>query len=259
MKLSANLSFLFPELSFQDRFQAAAACGFHGVEFLFPYGNPAEEIKNWLKEAKLESVLFNAPPGDWKNGERGIAALPGREEEFQQSFQLALSYAANLNCPRIHVMAGNIPVGYGAHDCYAVLARNLQWAALLAAKNNITLLLEPLNPGDMPGYLYSRTSEVANLIDRLGQPNVKLQLDLYHREIVEGDTVGAIEQFRNYIGHIQIAGVPDRNEPNLGTLDLKAIFKAIHDVGYRDWIGCEYNPMGATQDGLTWAEQYLDR
>lgn len=259
MKLSANLSFLFPELSFQDRFRAASSCGFQGVEFLFPYGNPAEEIKGWLLETGLDQVLFNAPPGDWKNGERGIAALPGREDEFQQSFQLALSYAASLNCPRIHVMAGNVPAGYGAHDCYAVLARNLQWAAPIAARNNITLLLEPLNPEDMPGYLYSRTSEVTDLIDRLGQPNIKLQLDLYHREKVEGNAVGAIEDFRDYIGHIQIAGVPGRHEPDQGSLDLAGVFQTLRELNYQDWVGCEYHPGGATQSGLAWAQQFLDQ
>ena len=259
MKLAANLSFLFNDLAFPDRFPAAAGAGFKGVEFLFPYGYPAEEIRKWLDQSAMIQVLFNAPPGDWNNGERGIAALPGREEEFEQSFHLALSYAEKLGCRRIHVMAGIVPDGYAAHDCYAVLARNLRWASALAAKSRLTILLEPLNPGDMPGYLYSRTNEVVGLIDRMGLDNIKLQLDLYHRQLVEGEPAKALLEYRDHIGHIQIAGVPARNEPDQGELDLPALISLLDEVGYSGWIGCEYHPAGETVTGLAWAREWLGR
>lgn len=257
LKLAANLSLLFPELPFLDRYRSAREAGFNAVECLFPYEEEAESIASVLAETGMKQVLFNAPPGDWAAGERGIAALPGRVGEFRDGFELALRYATILDCHQIHVMAGIIPLDADKNQYLTILAENLAWASEKAASQNITILLESLNEKDVPGYLYSRTSDVAAVINQLEQPNIKLQLDLYHRQMTEGRLVDAIDDYLPIIGHIQIAGVPGRGEPSPSEINIDYLFDHLERIGYEGWVGCEYHPTLDTLSGLNWAQRWL--
>lgn len=250
-RFAANLSFLFTELPFLDRFAAAAKAGFRGVEFMFPYAFAADEIGARLEANGLELVLFNLPPGHWDKGERGFAALPGREDDFASAVDLALGYAERLSCPRLHAMAGLTDHG-ARRDTYVA---NLKLAAEWAASDGVDILIEPINTRDMPGYFLTRTGEGRDVIKDAGQPNLKLQLDLYHREIMEGDVAGAIAEFAPLVAHYQCASPPDRGEPDKGDIDYTQIFRAIDATGYAGWIGCEYKPRAGTEAGLVWAEK----
>lgn len=256
-KLAANISLLFTELPFPARIQAAAQAGFRGVECLFPYGENADDLAAALETADVKQILFNAPPGDWDAGERGIAALPGRIGEFRDGLKTALTVAERLGCHQIHVMAGIIPDHSQKAQYVSILSDNLKWAAEQAAARNITILLEPLNPFDVPGYLYSRTGEVCDILDHLGLPNIKLQLDLYHRQMTEGRLVEAIDRYFPYIGHIQIAGVPGRHEPSPSEINTAYLFDYLDSKRYDGWIGCEYHPRADSLDGLGWAKTWL--
>lgn len=255
-RLSANLSFLFAEHAFLDRFAAAAELGFRGVEFLFPYDHAPEELAQALADAELEAVLFNLAPGDWQAGERGLAALPGREADFEEALTQAADYAAALGCRRLHVMAGVVPPDADPAPYRAVYLRNLKHAARHVAPRGIDVLIEPINPRDMPGYLLHRQAEAVALIEELGEPNVALQMDLYHCQIVEGDLTMRIRGQIARIGHFQIAGVPERQEPDRGELDIAYLLRTIDSLGYGGWVGCEYRPRGTTRDGLGWARPY---
>lgn len=247
-RFAANLSFLFTELPFLDRFEAAARAGFKGVEFMFPYAVPAADIRARLDANGLSLVLFNLPPGHWDKGERGFAALPGREDEFASAVDLALTYAEALGCPRLHAMAGL--AGHGAtREAYVA---NLRLAAGWAAPLGIDILIEPINTRDMPDYFLTRTSEARDVIAEAGAPNLGLQLDLYHRHLMEGDVEAAIAAFGPLVGHYQCADPPDRGEPGTQELDYARIFRLIDASGYDGWIGCEYKPRGATLAGLSW-------
>lgn len=241
---------LFTEVAFLDRFAAAARAGFDGAEFLFPYAWQAKDIKERLEATGLELVLFNISPGDWDNGERGLAALPGREDQFARALDQALGYADALGCRRLHAMSGLETQG-ASRD---VLVANLAKAASAAARHGIDILIEPINTFDVPGYFLTRTADAAAIIRDVGASNVRLQLDLYHRHRMEGDVMGAIETHGFLVGHYQIAGPPDRGEPIPSELDVPALFRAIDATGYQGWIGCEYRPRSGTLAGLSWRE-----
>ncbi|MBN8911276.1 MAG: hydroxypyruvate isomerase family protein [Rhizobiales bacterium] len=247
-RFAANLSFLFTDLPFLDRFEAAARAGFKGVEFMFPYAVPAGEIRARLDETGLETVLFNLPPGHWDKGERGFAALPGREDEFASAVDLALTYAEALGCPRLHAMAGL--AGHGAmRETYVA---NLRLAAAWAAPQGVDILIEPINTRDMPDYFLTRTADARDVIAEVGAPNLGLQFDLYHRHVMEGGVAEAIREFGPLARHYQCADPADRGEPGTKELDYARIFRVIEETGYTGWIGCEYKPRGDTTAGLTW-------
>ena len=258
-RFAANLSLMYTERPFLDRFAAAAADGFAAVECQFPYAEPAAAIAQRLAEHGLRQVLINAPPG--RTGERGLAALPGREDEFRRSLLgQALPYARTLRCPRVHVMAGTVPDGVDRGACRDTLLRNLDWAARRAVAEGVTLLLEPLNPRDAPGYFYSRQAEAHALVDELGATNVQVQFDLYHCQIGEGDVATRLHQWLpgGRVGHLQIAGVPGRDEPDVGELHYPYLFALIDSLGWREPIGAEYRPRGGTSAGLGWFTPYKE-
>jgi hydroxypyruvate isomerase len=262
-KFAANLSMMYPELPFLDRFEAAAKDGFKGVEYLFPYAYEKTELAARLKANGLQQVLFNGPPGDWDGGERGIACLPGREDEFLAGIAQALDYAAALACPRMHVMAGLVPSGHERDALRPTYVSNLRKAAALAAKQGVDLLLEPINTRDIPRFFLNRQDHAHELIAEIGAPNVKVQFDLYHCQIVEGDVAMKIRQYlpTGRVGHFQIAGVPERHEPDIGEMNYPYLCRVIDEVsaqcGWDGWVGCEYRPRqgaqpGGTSAGLGW-------
>jgi hydroxypyruvate isomerase len=262
-RFAANLTMLYNEHAFLDRFAAAAVDGFRAVEYLFPYAHEAGQIAQRLADHGLQQVLFNAPPGDWEAGERGIASLPGREAEFRAGIARALDYAQALGCPRIHVMAGLVPPDADRIRHQATYEANLAWAAQQAATAGRDILIEPINPRDMPGYLLSRQDEAHRIVQGIGAPNLKVQMDLYHCQVVEGDVAMKLRQYlpTGRVGHLQIAGVPQRHEPDLGELNYPYLFQVIAEVsaacGWDGWIGCEYRPArgavaSGTSDGLGW-------
>ena len=253
-RFAANLSMLYPQHAFIDRFAAAAADGFAAVEYLFPYEHPASELAAQLTAHGLQQVLFNAPPGDFAQGERGIAALPGREDEFRRGIRQALAYAAALNCPRLHVMAGLVPDGADRAAMQRCYLDNLAWAAEQAKPQGVDILIEPINTRDIPGFFLNKQDEAHAIVLELGLPNLKVQMDLYHCQIVEGDLTMKLRQYlpTGRVGHIQIAGVPLRHEPDLGEVNFPALFAEIDVLGYDGWVGCEYRPKGDTSVGLRW-------
>lgn len=253
-RFAANLTMMFNEVAFPERFAAAAAAGFRAVEFLFPYDYHPEDVRNWLDRAGIECVLFNLPPGDFAKGERGIAALPGREDEFRQSVERALGYARVIGTPRLHVMAG---IAQG-EACRATYVDNLRFAASAFAVEGLELLIEPINARDMPGYFLSRQCDALAIIEQVGAPNLRLQCDLYHLQISAGDLCRTLERDIALIGHVQIASVPDRNEPDDGEIDYRHLFSLLDRLGYDGWVGCEYRPRGRTGDGLGWMTALLD-
>ncbi len=250
-RLAANLSMLFQDHDFLDRYRAAARAGFKGVEFLFPYAWPAQEIQNRLGINNLELVLFNIHPGDWDAGERGLAALKDRQSQFQEAAHQAIEYANALECKRIHAMAGLIE--HGAEQ--GMYKRNLKWFTKLAEPHGIDILIEPINTRDMPGYLLNTAQQACNIIRDVGAPNLGLQLDLYHRHVQEGDALRAIRDNAQHIRHVQIAGPPDRGEPYPSDFDAASLLKCLDDIGYDGWVGCEYRPRGDTLAGLSWITQ----
>ncbi len=258
-KLAANLSMLFTERPFIERFAAAAQAGFQGVEYLFPYDHDSATIAQALRANGLTQVLFNLPPGDWDAGERGLACLPGRESEFRGSVKKALDYAQTLGCQQLHMMAGLRPVQVSDTVLKATYLANLRYAAEQAKPLGVTILVEPINPIDMPGYyLQTATAAKALLAECRDLDNVGIQLDLYHRQMLEGRIADALAEFLPMSPHIQIAGVPGRHEPgDQGEVNWSWVLAALDKAGYAGWVGCEYRPSGATQQGLAWATAYL--
>lgn len=254
---AANLTMLFTEVPFMERFEAAHKAGFKSVEFLFPYAFEASEIVEKLEKYNLQVVLFNMPPGDWDAGERGYAAIPGREEEFRASVDIALQYAKAFGCKRVHAMSGIIDTASSYDQHIETFIENFRYAADVFVKEGITLLVEPLNERNMPGYFVAHQRVAAELIKKLDRSNVKLQFDTYHAQIVDGDLTTLIRDLSPVIGHIQIASVPERNEPVDGEINYPYLFKVLDEVGYEGWIGCEYNPKGATEEGISWVAPYL--
>ncbi|RYX88710.1 MAG: hydroxypyruvate isomerase family protein [Comamonadaceae bacterium] len=271
-KFAANLSMMYTELPFTDRFEAAARDGFKAVEFLFPYAWPAHELAAILKGNGLTQVLFNAPPGGTDTAsiaravdamDRGMASVPGREAEFRAAVALALQYADVLDCPRMHLMAGLLPPGGSRAASQATYLSNLRWAAGEAAKAGRDVLIEPINTRDIPGFFLNRQDEAHRVIEEVGAPNLKVQMDLYHCQIVEGDVAMKIRQYlpTGRVGHFQIAGVPLRHEPDIGEMNYPYLFDVIDEVsaqsGWEGWVGCEYRPKlggqpGGTSAGLGW-------
>ncbi len=258
-RFAANLSFLYGELGFAERFAAAARDGFRAVEFAFAYEFDRRELSARLSDLGLTQVLINAPPGDLHSGERGLAGLPGREADFRRTLlEQALPLAAALRCPRIHVMAGVLPAGAERAAHRAAFVANLAWAAPLAAEADIDLLIEPINPRDIPGYLLNAQDEAHVIVQEVGAPNLKVQMDLYHCQIVEGDVAMKLRQYlpTGHVGHLQIAGVPERHEPDRGELHYPYLFALIDELGYNGYIGCEYRPVAGTSAGLGWMAPY---
>jgi 2-dehydrotetronate isomerase len=266
-QFAANLSMMYPELDFLERFEAAARDGFRAVEFLFPYAYPQAELAARLKAHGLQQVLFNAPPGNWDGGERGLACLPGRESEFREGLTKALAYAQALACPRVHLMAGLAPAGADAASLRKTYVGNLRWAAAQAASQGVDLLIEPINTRDIPGFYLNRQDVAHEVITEIGAGNLKVQMDLYHCQIVEGDLAMKIRQYlpTGRVGHFQVAGVPQRHEPDIGELNYDYLFGVIDEVagqcGWSGWIGCEYRPRrgaqpGGTSEGLGWFQRW---
>lgn len=255
-RFAANLTMMFTEVPFPERFAAAAKAGFEAVEFLFPYDHPCEEIAAWLKGNSLRNVLFNMPPGDWAAGERGIASLPGREDEFRVGVTTALAYARSLGTPKLHVMAGLLPAGADRTERLDRYVANLRYAARQLAHYGLTLLVEPINGRDMPGYLLQTQAEAHAICERVGEPNLKVQMDLYHAQIMGGDLSVTLRHHIANVGHVQIASVPDRHEPDQGELNARHLFALLDELGYDGWIGCEYRPNGRTEDGLQWIREF---
>ncbi|MFO1126830.1 MAG: 2-oxo-tetronate isomerase [Rhodospirillales bacterium] len=259
LRFAANLSLMYGEHEFLDRFAAAAADGFKGVEFLFPYEHPAEEIRRRLDDRGLTQALFNAPPGNWAAGERGTASLPGREEEFRRSIATALDYVQVIGNQTLHVMAGLSVAGVERARQRAVYLNNLAYAADQAAGLGVTVVIEPINTRDIPGFFLNRQDEAQAICAELGKPNLKVQFDLYHCQIVEGDLAVRLRRDMPTVGHIQIAGVPERHEPDTGEVNYTYLLGLIEELGYSGWIGCEYRPAGATSAGLGWFAPWRHR
>lgn len=255
VKLAANLTMMFNEVGFLDRFEAAADAGFKAVEYLFPYDFEPDDIAERLRANGLEQALFNAPPGDWASGERGLAAIPGRQAEFRQSIAQVFPYAEATGVERVHVMAG-----LSAGDLVAArqtFRDNIAWAAEQFDTHGLKLLIEPINTRDMPGYFLDEFALAVALIDEIGAANVRLQFDIYHRQILHGDVTVALETLMPIIDHIQIAGVPERHEPDSGELDYAHVFATLDRLGYDGWVGCEYRPRVGTVEGLGWREKLV--
>ncbi len=251
-RFAANLSMMFTEVPFMERFAAAADAGFKGVEYLFPYEFPAEVIKEQLAKGRLENVLFNLPPGNWAAGERGITCLPGREEEFRAGVETAIAYATRLDTVRVHAMAGIVPPEANPADIRASYIANLKFAAAEFARYGITLLIEAINTRDMPGFYLSTQAQAYAFLEEVGAPNLKMQMDLYHMQVVEGDLETKLRKYATHCGHVQIAGVPQRQEPDTGEVCYAHLFNVLDELGYGGWVGCEYRPAGRTVDGLAW-------
>jgi hydroxypyruvate isomerase len=278
-RFAANLSMMYPELPFLDRFEAAAKDGFKAVEYLFPYAFAKEELVERLQANNLQQVLFNAPPGGtdaasidraWNGGDKGITCIPGREDEFRAGVALALDYAQALGCPRIHLMAGLLPAGVSREAAQRTYVANLRWAAAEAARHGRDVLIEPINTRDIPGFFLNRQDQAHALVAEVGASNIKVQMDLYHCQIVEGDVAIKIRQYlpTGRVGHFQIAGVPERHEPDIGEVNYPYLFGVIDEVaaqcGWDGWIGCEYKPKrggqpGGTSAGLGWFGAYRVR
>lgn len=250
-KFAANLTMMFNELPFLERFDAAAAAGFGAVEFLFPYDYPAQALRDRLDRNALQLVLHNLPAGDWGAGERGIACDPARVDEFRQGVDRAIEYAQALGCPRVNCLAGI--VAERQHDiAQRTLIENLRHAAQQLRAANITLLLEPVNTRDIPGFFVSRSQQALAIIDAVGADNLQLQFDLYHAQVMEGDLTHTIETQFGRIGHLQLADNPGRHEPGTGEINYSYLFRRLDELGYQGWIGCEYKPRTSTAAGLDW-------
>jgi hydroxypyruvate isomerase len=251
-RFAANLTMLFNELPFLDRFQAAAEAGFHGVEYLFPYGYDKYELADRLKRWNLTQALHNLPAGDWAAGERGIAILPGRISEFQHGLFQAIDYAVKLGCRQVNCLAGIAPPDVEPARLHETLVNNLRFAAHELAQEGIALLVEPINTRDMPGFFLNSTAQALRLLDDVDSPNLFIQYDVYHMQIMEGDLARTIEANLDRIAHIQIADNPGRNEPGTGEINFPFLYRHLDAIGYAGWVGCEYKPARETREGLSW-------
>jgi hydroxypyruvate isomerase len=258
-KLAANLSMLFTEQPFLDRFASAAQCGFEAVECQFPYAYESGALREALDRHALSQVLHNLPAGDWAGGERGIACHPDRQDEFRESVALAIEYARALDCPRLNCLAGVMPPGCERQLLDETLVTNLEYAAKQLDAAGLTLLLEPINTRDIPGFFVADTKHALDLLARVGAPNLRLQYDVYHMQVMEGDLAHTIERHIDKIGHVQIADNPGRHEPGTGEINYPFLLALLDKIGYEGWVGCEYRPQTQTRVGLGWARRYLTR
>ena len=258
VRLAANLSLLFPQLAFAERFAAAAKAGFRYVEYQFPYPfGSAKEIAARATDAGVEVVLHNLPAGDAAKGDRGIACQPARVNEFRDGVERAIEYAKAAGCPRLNTLAGIAPAGVARERAKETLVENLRYAAGKLEAGGLTLLTEPCNPRTIPGFFLNTSREAIEVLDAAGADNLLLQYDVFHMQIVEGDLARTVERLLPRIGHIQIADVPDRNEPGTGEINFGWLLPHIDRLGYKGWIGCEYLPKGDTDQGLSWARPFL--
>lgn len=268
-KFAANLHYMFNEMPFLDRFAAAAQAGFKGVEFQVPYGFPAEVLAARLTQNKLSMVLMDTTPGDWDAGERGIAALPGREEEFRHALETTIAYCSALGCDTVHAIAGVVPPGISREAAETTFVDNLRYAADRFAPHGITAVIEPINGGrdlivggetyttyGMRGFFLNHTRDAVRIIEKVGRDNLRLHLDVYHMQLTDGNLAETLQQTMPLLQHIQIAGVPGRNEPDRGEINYPFLFELIDRLGYAGWIGCEYKPLTTTLEGLQWARPY---
>ena len=250
-KFAANLTMLFNEVPFLERFAYAAKAGFKGVEFLFPYDHDKQRLADLLAEHQLEIVLHNLPPGDWAKGERGIGCLPGREQEFREGLERGIEYATALRCPRVNCLAG-IPKDVSREQARETFVENLRFAAPKLRQAGIRMVIEPINTRDIPGFFLNYTRQGVDIIKDVGSDNLKLQHDIYHMQIMEGDLIETIKANLPHIGHMQLADNPGRHEPGTGEINFPFLFREIDKLGYQGWIGCEYKPLNETHTGLGW-------
>ncbi|NWG12996.1 MAG: hydroxypyruvate isomerase [Acidobacteria bacterium] len=255
-RFSANLTMMFNEVEFTERFAAAAHAGFRAVEYLFPYAYEANRLEDLLAQHGLAQVLFNLPAGDWAAGDRGIACLPGRVGEFRDGIGKAIDYAKVLGCSQVNCLAGILPEGVSAAQARDTFVANAAFAAGELERHGIRLLIEPINTRDMPGFFLNRTRQALDVIAEAGSKNLGLQYDVYHMQIMEGDLAWTIEKNLGIIGHIQIADNPGRHEPGTGEIHYPFLFGLLDRLGYGGWVGCEYKPAGNTEAGLTWFQPY---
>jgi hydroxypyruvate isomerase len=253
-KLAANLSTLFPEISFLERFAAARAAAFRYVEYQFPYAWQPQEVGQAARAAGVQVVLHNLPAGDLARGERGIACLPGREREFREGVERAIEYAMAVGCKRLNCIAGLAPADRAHFD---VLVANVRHAARRLGEVGIELVIEPINARSVPGFFLTRSAQAVDVLNAAGEANARIQYDVFHMQIMEGDLACTLERLLGRIGHIQIADVPERHEPGTGEINYDFLLAHLDRLGYSGWVGCEYNPRGDTREGLTWAKPYL--
>ena len=253
-RFAANLSMLFTEVPFLDRFERAAAAGFEAVEFLFPYAHAVEEIKARLDATGLKIVLHNLPAGDWDSGERGIACDPARVDEFRAGVVKAIGYAHALGVPQLNCLAGKVPAGTNADAARRIFVDNLRFAASALGAGSIRLLIEPINPFDIPGFYLNRTDQALSVMDEVGSDNLFLQYDIYHAQRTEGELAATLQKQLTRIGHVQLADNPGRNEPGTGEINYPFLFAHLDRIGYKGWVGCEYKPAKDTESGLGWLQ-----
>jgi hydroxypyruvate isomerase len=251
-RFAANLTMLFNELPFLDRFEAARDAGFKGVEYLFPYGFEKEALAERLQQFGLTQVLHNLPAGDWDKGERGIAVLPGREAEFREGVACAIEYARALNCRQVNCLVGIAPAGVDAGTLRRTVVENLRYAATQLKQAGVKLLIEPINTYDIPGFYLTTTKQALDLIESVGADNLFVQYDVYHAQRMEGELAKTVERHLASIAHIQVADNPGRNEPGTGEINYPWLFAHLDRIGYDGWIGCEYKPATDTRAGLDW-------
>ncbi|MCY7317685.1 MAG: hydroxypyruvate isomerase [Ramlibacter sp.] len=254
-RFAANLTMLFTEHPFLDRFERAAKAGFEAVEFLFPYGHAAAEIRQRLDAHGLQLVLHNLPAGDWDAGERGIACHPERVGEFRDGVARAISYALELGCGQLNCLAGKAPPGVADTLLRQTFVANLSHAAAALKKAGLRLLIEPINSFDIPGFYLTGTAQAISVLDEVGADNAYVQYDIYHAQRMEGELAATMQKHQARIGHIQLADNPGRNEPGSGEINYPFLFRHLDRIGYAGWIGCEYKPAAATEDGLGWRQR----
>jgi 2-dehydrotetronate isomerase len=265
-KFAANLSFLYQGLPFLERVGAAARDGFKAVECLFPFDTPPKDLRAALAGHEMRIVLHNAPVGGadaagfasaWQHGERGTACIPGKAAEFRASLLYALAYARAVGCPRVHVLSGIAPEGVALELLNETLRSNLRWAVKQAAQSDVTLMIEPLNTRDVPGYFLTSQAQAHAIVQDIGSQHLQVQMDLYHCQIMEGDLATKLRQYlpTGRVGHIQVAGVPGRHEPDVGEVNFPYLFGLMDELGYEGWVGCEYKPVGDTSAGLAWLKR----
>lgn len=258
-RFAANLTLLFNEVPFMDRFRAAAQAGFAGVEYLFPYDYDKDELAEALQAHRLQQVLHNLPAGNWNEGERGIGCHPDRVGEFQDGVGEAIEYATRLGCRQVNCLAGLVPKGVAPERLRTTFVSNLKFAALKLKEHGIRLLIEPINTRDMPGFYLTHTAQAVDIIREVGSDNLFVQYDIYHMQVMEGDLAPTIEKNLAHIAHMQLADNPGRHEPGTGEINYPFLFSFIDRIGYGGWIGCEYKPAKTTVEGLSWLQPYLRR
>lgn len=257
VKLAANLSMMFNEFEFLDRFSKASESGFKGVEYLFPYDYDKDHLLNLLGENGLVQVLHNLPAGDWDSGERGIACHPDRVGEFKEGVELAVEYASTLGCPQVNCLAGILPGDIGEGEAHKTFVDNLRYAAPIFKNKGIKLIIESINTIDMPGFFLNNTEQAKGILNDVGSDNLFLQYDIYHMQIMEGDLARTVESNLKDISHMQLADNPGRHEPGTGEINYDFLFQFIDEIGYEGWIGCEYIPAATTLEGLSWIDPYI--